>query len=428
MQLRFRTSWQACCAVLLFIGLAIPIPTVAAEARALGLHEAIAAALASNPDLRTFEFEFRALDAVREQAGQRPATTVTAGLENFAGTGETQGLDSAEATLSLSRVIELGDKRESRIAVADAGRDAVTTARKAAQLDVLAEVTRRFIAVAALQEQTRLDSLATEQAQATLRAAELRVRAAKSPHVELDRATVALERARLDQRSTRSRLDAARRSLAAMWAVDGAILDGRPLGEVSGDLFRLPEVEGFDELITRLQANPDFLRFASEERLRDAELRLAATQRRSNIELGGGLRRLQATHDTALVATFSIPLFSGRRAESYIAEAAARRDAVGAARDAALMKARAQLYALYRELQEAVASLTVLDATVVPKMEEALKETQYAFERGRYSYLELVDAQREYLDVQRARIEAGAQAHLLATEIERLTNAPLATP
>jgi outer membrane protein, heavy metal efflux system len=428
MQLRFRALWQTCCPVLLYIGLTIPILTRAAEAPPLGLHEAISAALASNPDLRTFEFEFLANDAVREQAGLRPATTVTAGLENFAGTGETQGLDSAEATLSLSKVIELGDKRDSRIAVADAGRDALTTARKAAQLDVLAEVTRRFIAVAALQEQAKLDLSAATQAQTTLRAAELRVKAAKSPHVELDRATVALERARLDQRSTRSRLEAARRSLGAMWAADGAILDGRPVGEVRGDLYRLPEVEDFEGLIARLQENPDFLRFASEERLRDAELRLAASQRRSNIELGGGLRRLQATHDTALVATFSIPLFSGRRAESFVAEAAARRDAVGVARDAALMKARAQLYALYRELQEAAASVTVLDATVVPKMEEALKETQYAFERGRYSYLELVDAQREYLDVQRARIEAGAQAHLLAIEIERLTNAPLATP
>jgi cobalt-zinc-cadmium efflux system outer membrane protein len=59
-------------------------------------------------------------------------------------------------------------------------------------------------------------------------------------------------------------------------------------------------------------------------------------------------------------------------------------------------------------------------------MEEALQETQYAFERGRYSYLELVDAQREYLAVQRERIDAAALAQVLAIEIERLTNAPLA--
>ncbi len=212
-----------------------------------------------------------------------------------------------------------------------------------------------------------------------------------------------------------------------MWGADEAVINGRPMGEVRGDLFRLPEMEDFGALMKRLQASPDFLRFASEERLRDAELRLAATQRRPDITLGGGLRRLPG-NDVALVASFSIPLFSGRRAGSSIAEAAARRDAVGATREAALVKARAQLFGLYQELHDTAATVNVLEVTAVPKMEEALKETEYAFERGRYSYLELVDAQREYLDLQRARIDAGARAQLIATEIERLTNAPLTTP
>ncbi|HEV7631469.1 MAG TPA: TolC family protein [Steroidobacteraceae bacterium] len=414
---------------LLLAGLVVSsFPIGAGAPPTVGLREAIAAALAGNPDLRMFEFEFRAAAAVRDQAALRPAPVAALEIENFGGTGDTQGLRAAEATLSLSQVVELGGKRESRIAVAVAGRDTLTTARQATQLDVLAEVTRRFIAVATLQEVARLDQRASELAERTVQAADLRVRAAKAPHVELDRATVALERARLDLRGTRSRLDAAGRSLAAMWGADDASIDGRPLGEVRGDLFQLPQVEDFAALIARLQAGPDFLRFASEERLRDAELRLAATQRRPDITLGGGLRRLQDSRDVALVASFSIPLFSGRRAESYIAEAAARRDAVGAAREAAFVKARAQLYGLYRELREAAATVNALDATLIPKMEEALKETEYAFERGRYSYLELVDAQREYLDVQRARIEAGAQTQILATEIERLTNAPLTTP
>jgi cobalt-zinc-cadmium efflux system outer membrane protein len=123
-----------------------------------------------------------------------------------------------------------------------------------------------------------------------------------------------------------------------------------------------------------------------------------------------------------------MPLFAGRQAHSAMAEAAARRDAVGAKRDAALTRARAELFALYSDLQEAAARVGALQTTVLPRMEEALQETRYAFERGRYGYLELVDAQREFLDAQAERIEAAAQAQLLITEIERLTNAPLANP
>lgn len=424
------SGWSRLCrgAIALVAVTAIGHAARAADAKGPELRDAVAAALANNPDLRAFEFELRATAAQGAQADLRPPTTLGLGVENFGGTGESRGFGVAETTLSLSQVVELGGKRASRVAVADASLDSVRVARQAAQLDVLAEVTRRFIAVAALQEQARIDQRATELAEQTLQAADVRVKAARAPHVEFDRATVALERTRLEQRQTLGRLEAARRSLAALWAADEATLNGQRLGAVRGDLFELPTLDNFDILIRRLQSSPDFLRFANEERLRDSELRLSATQRRADLSVSAGLRRLQGTRDLALVASVSVPLFAGKRAESYIAEAAARRDAVGVARDAALIKARSQLYALYRALQDAEATVASLNATLVPRMEEALTETEYAFERGRYSYLELVDAQREYLDVQRARVDAGEQVHLLTAEIERLTNAPLTNP
>ena len=95
---------------------------------------------------------------------------------------------------------------------------------------------------------------------------------------------------------------------------------------------------------------------------------------------------------------------------------------------AAATPALAQNTGLDRRMERVEQSMRALQATVLPRMQEALKETQYAFERGRYSYLELVDAQREFLDAQADRIDAATQAQLLITEIERLTNAPIANP
>jgi cobalt-zinc-cadmium efflux system outer membrane protein len=392
----------------------------------LSLRDAVQAALDRNPDLALFQFELRANDAQRQQAGLKPAPEAGFSLENFGGTGDAKFLKGAEATLSLSQVIELGGKREARLGAVDAGRDTITAARQAAQLDVIAEVTRRFIAVAEAQEKVRLAERATELAASTAAAADERVQAARAPHVELDRARVAEQRARLQLQSTRSSLEAARQSLAAMWGSDDATLEGQPLADVRGELFSLPATGDFTALIARLSQSPDFLRFATEERLRDAELRLATTQRRADLTVGGGIRRMQAGNDFGLVASVSIPLFAGKRADGAIAEAAARRDAVGVEREAALTRAKAELFALHRQLRDAVAIAQSLESTTIPTMEEALTETQYAFERGRYSYLELVDAQREYLAVQSERIDASSLAQVLATEIERLTNSPLA--
>ncbi len=74
-------------------------------------------------------------------------------LENALGSGDFNGFDAAEGTFALSQVIELGGKRDARGAAAQSGRELLAVERQVAQLDVLAEVTRRFIAVAAAQEQ-----------------------------------------------------------------------------------------------------------------------------------------------------------------------------------------------------------------------------------------------------------------------------------
>jgi cobalt-zinc-cadmium efflux system outer membrane protein len=121
----------------------------------------------------------------------------------------------------------------------------------------------------------------------------------------------------------------------------------------------------------------------------------------------------------------SFPLFNRRRAEPLIAEAEALRGQVDAERNAALIQARTRLYGLYEELRQAIRETETLQRDVMPLLEEALKATKYAYERGRYGYLELVDAQRAFLDARRAAIDSAVDAQALLAEIERLTGEPL---
>lgn len=424
MNLLFSRALRAC---LLFSAVLTPAAFAANDGvgKDLTLQQAVSAALQGNPALQTFEFRFRAQDARGQQAALRPTPELSLDLENFAGSGDLKGVDGAEATFALSQVIELGDKRDARVGAAQASRSALDIERQAVQLDVLAEVTRRFIAVAQRQQQLQLARSAVALAEKTVEASERRVNAAKSPHAELDRARIAFDRARLEERATLVELDTSRKQLAATWGESQPVMSGQPVGEVRADLFSLPPTGDFAKLVTQLASNPDFLRFASEARLRDAELRLASTLRRPDITLGAGIRRLEETKDQAFVASLAVPLFSGRRAESFVAEAQANRELVDAERRAAEVKAQATLYELHRQLARAVAEAQTLRDDIQPRSAEALKETEYAYERGRYSYLELVDAQREYLAVQAALIDAAASAHGLRAEIERLTNAPL---
>jgi cobalt-zinc-cadmium efflux system outer membrane protein len=127
-----------------------------------------------------------------------------------------------------------------------------------------------------------------------------------------------------------------------------------------------------------------------------------------------------------VVLNFSMPLAFGNRNSGAIREATIRRDQVEVDRQAALESTQAELFEFHQSLQQARAEVTALRSQLIPQAEAALQQMQYGYERGRFSYLELADAQRELLLMRREAIAAAATYHRLLAEIERLTRTPLA--
>ncbi|MGH8310578.1 MAG: TolC family protein, partial [Steroidobacteraceae bacterium] len=389
----------------------------------LTLKRAIEAALTRNPDLAASAYELKAADARIAQARLRPNPEMSVELENFAGSDAAQGADALESTLSLSQVIELGGKRLLRADLAMRDRDVVGIERQAQQLDVLAEVTRRFIALVAAQDRVVLARNTKELAQRTLDAIATRVQAARSPEAEGSRARIALTRARVEEQQAQSELRGARLALAALWGSYEPAFT-----EATADLFTLEAVKPFEILVAQLERNPDFVRFASEARLREGELRLARAQARPNLTFGIGVRRFDETNDTALVAGFSMPLPAFDRNQGAIREAEMRLAQTDAARVAAFVRARAAVFGLYQELLASRTRLETLRSDALRQAQQALEQTQFGYERGRFSYLELSTAQQELLELRAAIIEAAADYHRLLAEIERLPGEPLSAP
>jgi cobalt-zinc-cadmium efflux system outer membrane protein len=398
-------------------------PSPGADLPPLTLRAAITKALAGNPSLAPFDWQLKAQAARIEAAALRPAPQLSAEVENVLGSGRTRGLAGAETTLALSQVIELGGQPARRVDAARAGVTMIDSERQIAQLEVLAEVSRRYIHVASDQAQLQLTRLATQLAEKTLTEVRRRVTAAKSPKVEQHRAEIVLIRARVEEEHAEHELLTSRQQLAAQWGAGEA-----RFGKVQAELFALPRVEDFAAASARLAASPDLLRFEREAVQRDAELALAQARGRSDPSVSAGVRQFQESGDAAFVAGFSLPLFSARRAQPAIAEARARRAAIDADAAISRLKAETRLFELVQELKHSITEAETLRDQVLPQMEAALKETEYAWQRGRYSYLEWVDAQRERVSVQRSLIEAAANAHLFRVEIERLTGMALPDP
>jgi len=423
MDIRPARAKRACLAVCLaWFGTNLWAAEVSEPHGALTLAQALDAALANNPELAASRYELTASQSRLVQAGKRQNPELSLEFENFAGGGQASGTSSLETTLSFSQVVELGGKRDLRLSIAGSDNEVITLGLRAQQLDVLADVTRKYIDVVAAQERARFAEENAALSRKTLDAIASRVKAAKSPFAEESRARIALTRAQIERQQSALGLETARSTLSLTWGrADPKFSSAR------ADLFDFPAVASFETLAARIERSPDILRFASEQRMLDAELNLARAQARPNIAFNLGVRRFEDTGDHALVAGVSMPLPVFDRNQGGIGEARARRAQVDAERNASRTRMLGTLYALYREAMAAKERAVALRDQALPQARDALTQTQSGYERGRFSYLELLTSQQDLLELSEAAIDAAADHHRLLAEVERLTSEPLTT-
>lgn len=385
----------------------------------LGLQDAIVRSLQSNPDLKAFGYELEAQLGRVRQAGARPSPEVSVLVENALGTGARSSFDAAETTISLGFLIEHG-ARKRRLDAAQAGSQLLDTEITVRQLDVAAEATRRYLEILTAQEELGELNRSVQLSEETLSAVQARVRAAKSPQAEEARAHAQIARLRLDREHVEHQLLTAKQRLSAWWGVRQP-----DFGSAEGALLNLPKLEAYESFVERLERNPQFEVLLSERRLREADVRLAEARRRMPWQVTAGVRRFEDQNDHAFIVGLSVPLPVRDQSEGAIATARAQAAQVDAKREALRAQLDAELFALYQELRHAYKETDVLRNEVLPRMEVAVEQSRYAYERGRYGYIEWVAAQRELLDQRRALLEASVNVHRFRIEIERLTGAAL---
>merc|ERR1712000_310204 len=119
-------------------------------------------------------------------------------------------------TLTLSSVIELGDKVSGRMNVVSS-KAQLLTQRRIRTLDILGETTRRYINVIVQQALHKTEQRAEMLARTMLQTVSTRVEAGASSPLEKKRAESALSQARLSLLISEQKLNEYKRDLAIMW-------------------------------------------------------------------------------------------------------------------------------------------------------------------------------------------------------------------
>jgi len=387
---------------------------------ALTLRAALALALLRSPDLAAFSWSIRVQEAEALQAGLLPNPEIGVEAENFAGSGEYSGYDSAETTIFLGQLVELGGKRGKRRRVAELERDLSGWDYEIRRLDVFTSVTQTFVDVLEAQQRFALAKELLKIASESLEAVSKQLRAGATSAVEQTRASVSVARARVDLRRAQAALETARTRLSALWGAGRATF-----GEATGKLSEVTAPPSLELLENRLANNPDLARWATELAHREAVVALEDARAIPNFTVGAGVRRFSATDDTAMVmgVTVPIPVFNRNQGAKHAARS--ERSRARSEQRSALVRVRAALEATHQGLRANFDELTALRESVIPQAERAFDGVETGYLRGLFRYVDVLESQRTLFELRDNELVALGSYHRAVAELERLTGEAL---
>jgi cobalt-zinc-cadmium efflux system outer membrane protein len=324
-------------------------------------------------------------------------------------------------TLEFSQLIELGGKRTSRVREAQFDRDGTEWDYQVKRLEVLKLTSLAFIDALTAQRNVQLAEENVELTEGAVPVTKKRVEAGKASDVELVRTNTAVATARIRLSGARRDLETARGNLAAQWGAKKATFSS-----VTGNLDQIRPIPSLELLKGKLQRNPDLARWMTERQRREATLNLARSEAKPDLTLRAGPRLLGASHaDLTLVAGFSIPLPLWNRNQGKIAEAEANVAKTADERAAAEAKTYAELNEAYQTLARAAEEVRISRETVLSGAKSAVDQITEGYAAGRFSQLDVLDAQRTYNEAQTEYVKALSDFRKAQAQIEALTSGPV---
>ena len=383
--------------------------------------QAVEAALTVSPAIRGAGAARQAVQADALQARLWPNPELRGSFENFGGFGgrqENRGVRAMESTVGLAQRIELGGKRSARMDLAARRGEVAAVDFRGARLEIAREV---VTALATAEAARRMEGVERERARLaaeTLRAARARVEAGRDPLLQAERAEVV--RATADIAAERAQRE------AEIALADLAVFIGVPHIELA------PRQPWFDDIgsnpgrpvpaapLARLSGNPELARLDATIVQQRANVTLQRATAVPDLTISGDVRRFGDSNETAFVAGASIPLPFYDRNQGGIARAQADLTRAEAEAERGRNILIATLIAAEQRQALAWRSVDTLRRTALPSAEQAARFASLGYGEGRFSFLEVLDAQRALSDTRAQLVEAIQAFHALRAQVQRL--------
>lgn len=396
---------------LLATALALATP-VLAHAAPLTLPEALSRAAKADPSRPALTARLDAAEAAVRQATVRPNPVVGVEVEDVAGSGSYSLVDRTQATVYYQQSQERGGKRAARGALAR-GDISLTRLRDDIRvLDLLHEVELAWIEALAAEAEARLAADRLTIAQRAQAEVNRRVKAARDPLFAGARADAQVAEAQIALSQAQAKATNARRALAAYWGGSEVEIDAAPLEDLSPA----------DQVAGPASAT-DLALIDAQRGVAAARVRVEQSKAVQDPTWRAGLRYLNDGGDVAAVVGGSIPLgrYDTNKAgieQARAAQTAAELDLIGAK---AVFERK--IAAIQASLAQKASEARRIEAEVVPANARTVDLVRDGFNRGGFSYLDVIEAQKALIDARARRLAVLKSFQIDRAQLNRLTGA-----
>ena len=393
------------------LGAQVAIPATS-PGTTLTIEEAVHEALERNLDLIADKYNLSVADARIITAKLRPNPVVSVGADHLdlLGTSysELNNAGPSEYSIRTDFLLERGQKRASRIAVAQGSRSVVELQLLNSARTLVLDVRNSYVEALLARENLALAQENLKSFGDIVDVNRKRVKSGDLAEVELFRTELAQLQFENAVRQSMTRLRTARTKLQLLLGRtnSGALVD------VTGQLRMAAEPVDQEELVkSALKLRPDLRGIQQDQSRSSADLRLQIAQGKIDYTVGTEYRRQQglAGRGSSLGVFFStnIPVFNKNQGE--IERARQEQRQIEARIRALTATIQTDVETAYMQYANALTALQRLEGTMLAKARDVRQITEFSYRLGEATLIELLDAQRAYNETMQSYNEARAE-------------------
>jgi cobalt-zinc-cadmium efflux system outer membrane protein len=384
------------------------------DTRKLSLDTAIRQTLLYSPKLQAGLEGIGASRGERQQSGLIPNPELSAEAENILGSGSTQGFGEAEVTLGLEQPIEMGGKRSARIKAADLQSSIAELEYRVIALDVVRDTAVAWAEAVAAHEEVKLAKDQQELASDVLQSVAKRVSAAAEPAIQQSKSEVALASSEIAFQKAERNLGTAMKNLSRLWGEETPSYDLETEGFFT---IQKPVLQNEPSL----ESNPDVKLLEAGIGLAGANLNIEKSNAVPDVTVGVGIRDSREADTQSFLAGISIPFPVFNRNQGGILKAGHEVAKAEQENRAALQEIKLELVRVGNALETSYLEAESLEKNILPTAEKAFSQARQGYRAGKFSYLEVLDAQRTLAEVRGQHVAALKEYHTAQAQFDRLT-------